>query len=92
LTIPSPHLATGTLSSSSGRPLVASREWYVTPSVDGLSMAKQYTPSPGIAPVTSNVTASPAFTAPCSSSTGPSIAGRVAQVSVPSPHPQSEIA
>src|SRR5438445_44583 len=49
-------------------------------------------PSPGMALVTSKSTVCPCATAPRVASAGPSIAGRVFQVTVPSFHPQSVIA
>src|SRR5206468_1758244 len=58
-------------------------------SVDDVSSAKQYVPSPGMAAVTSKSTVCPCATAPSVASAGPSIAGRVVQVMVRSfqPHP-----
>src|SRR5439155_14327331 len=75
---------------SCGAP-AALRELYRTPSGEGLSSAKQYTPSPGMALVTSNSTTWPGATAPTVESTGPSITGCVFEVTVRSFHSQPVI-
>ena len=56
-----------------------------------VSSAKQYTPSPWMAELTSKSTVWPCATAPTVASTGPSIAGCVFQVTVRSFQLQSEI-
>src|SRR6184192_3974318 len=67
---------------SCGFPAAASRALYRTPSAEGLSRAKQYTPSPRIVLVTSKSTAWPSATIPTVASTRPSMAGLVFQLTV----------
>lgn len=76
------------VSSSAGRPVSASRALYLAPFDDSGSSPKQYVPSPGMAAVTSKCATPPGCTAPARPSSGPSIFGRVFQVTVSSFHLQ----
>jgi hypothetical protein len=71
---------------------VASRDRYVTPLLESVSMAKQYTPSPAMAGVMFMTVVPVALTAPAVASIVPSSAGWVFHVTVLSFHAQPDIA